>query len=106
MQLQLQLLLLSKEQTPDFGTKLVRSTLDAFEITTIDIVINNTGLWPAPTRRSPTSAWVPGTPSSRPTTVQAALPYIQPSGRFVHIGRIIAKIGHRVFTVTARPREP
>ncbi|KAK7917462.1 hypothetical protein PG985_011070 [Apiospora marii] len=92
----------------DLGTKLVQGTLEAPQVSTIDILINNAGI----SRIHPGIAEVPlgawdeifHTNVRAPfLLIQAALPYMQAGGRIVNIGSIIGsiigKMGHRVFTV-------
>ncbi|KAK7946251.1 uncharacterized protein PG986_010572 [Apiospora aurea] len=91
----------------DFGTKIVRVTLEAFGATTpIGIVINNAGIsrTHAAIADVPLGAWdsIFHTNNVRAPfpLIQAALPHMsQPGGRIVNIGSVAAKIGRRMFTV-------
>ncbi|KAK8099029.1 uncharacterized protein PG998_012270 [Apiospora kogelbergensis] len=89
----------------DFGTKLVQDTLDAFQTSTIDIIVNNAGINIPSTGIADVelSAWDAVFHSNVRAPfllIQAALPYLtKPGGRVVNIGSNIAKMGHQMLTV-------
>lgn len=88
----------------DFGAKLVQGTLEALQVSTLDIIVNNAGISRIHEGIADVDlgAWdeLFHTKVRAPfLLVQAALPYMQPGGRIVNIGSIIGKMGHQVFTV-------
>lgn len=84
-----------------FGSQLVQGTLDAFQTSTIDIIVNNAGTAAvhAGIAEVPAEVWdeIFHTNVRAPfLLVQAALPHLPQGGRIINIGSIVAKMGNKM----------
>ncbi|KAL1853763.1 hypothetical protein Plec18167_005028 [Paecilomyces lecythidis] len=90
--------------SPDFGQVLVEAALKAFDVRTIDIIVNNAahGIGHPEVAQVPVDAWdeVFHVNVRAPfLLIQAALPYMKSGGRIVNVSSIVSKIGSKMLAV-------
>ena len=88
----------------DFGTKIVGATLEAFNTTTIDIIVNNAGasamhqgianvpveVWDEVYNINVRAAFL---------LIQAGVPHMKEGGRIINVGSVITRFGHEWLAV-------